>query len=99
MQGSQTEVPDLRGARQYICHLQRITTVAAILIRLLRRLTAAERAALLVGGLLITGMLSAIAVDRLLAQPARPVVVAVDTRMTSPPSTIAVYGERQGAAQ
>lgn len=54
--------------------------MSSIIIRLLRRLTVAERSALIVGALLITGMLSAVALDRLLAQPRSPVVVTVGPR-------------------
>jgi hypothetical protein len=45
--------------------------------RLARRLTATERMAALVGGLVIAAMLSAIAVERMLASPPSPVVITL----------------------
>ena len=47
------------------------------LLRLLRRLTEVERTALIVGGLLITAMLSAVAVDRALERRQAAVVITV----------------------
>lgn len=59
--------------------------MSAIIFRLLRRLTIAERTALIVGGLTITAMLSAVALDRLLAQPPSPVVVTLHSPEPAPP--------------
>lgn len=53
------------------------------LLRMLRRLTIAERTTLIVGTLLITGMLSAVALDRMLAPPASPIVITVDSAATA----------------
>ena len=45
--------------------------------RLARRLTATERMAALVGALMIAAMLSAIAMDRMLAAPPSPFVITL----------------------
>ena len=53
--------------------------------RLIRRLTADERLVILVGGLIIAAMLSAITLDRLLAARATPTVIT----LAAPPAAAA----------
>jgi hypothetical protein len=60
---------------------------------MLRRLTIAERTTLIVGALLITGMLSAVALDRMLAPATAPIVITMD-RAAVQPQVLAVEAVR-----
>jgi hypothetical protein len=46
-------------------------------IRIVRSLNCGERTAVIVGALMIVGMLSAVAIDRLLAKPSPTVIVTI----------------------
>jgi hypothetical protein len=68
--------PQLQGGGTALKPLKAFTMQTQI-ERLMRRLTATERMAVLVSVIVMASMLSAISVDRWLRQPASPVVITL----------------------